>query len=186
MYHNGMHFQEDHFIVECIDPDTLEPMPDGERGELVLTSLTKEAMPILRYRTRDLATVDHSPCPCGRTGARMSRVVGRTDDMLIVRGANIFPSQIEEALLRIEGTAPQYVIEVNRPGALDEMTVRVEIRPQDFSDKMSQMQALRDRIATVLHSATGISINVELIEPQTLERSIGKAKRVIDNRDKTS
>ena len=179
---NGMHFQEDNFIVECINPDTLEPVAEGERGELVLTAINKEAMPILRYRTRDIATLDRTPCPCGRTGVRMSRVVGRTDDMLIIRGANVFPSQIEEALLRVEGTAPQYVIEVNRPGALDEVTVRVEMRPQDFSDKMSQVQALRDRIAAVLHATTGVSMNVELVEPQTLERSMGKAKRVIDNR----
>lgn len=179
---NGMHFQEDNFIVECINPDTLEPVAEGERGELVLTAINKEAMPILRYRTRDIATLDRTPCPCGRTGVRMSRVVGRTDDMLIIRGANVFPSQIEEALLRVEGTAPQYVIEVNRPGALDEVTVRVEMRPQDFSDKMSQVQALRDRIAAVLHATTGVSMTVELVEPQTLERSMGKAKRVIDNR----
>lgn len=182
MERNGMHFQEDNFIAECVNPDTLEPVADGERGELVLTAINKEAMPILRYRTRDIVTVDRTPCPCGRTGARMSRVVGRTDDMLIIRGANVFPSQIEEALLRVEGTAPQYVIEVNRPGALDEVTVRVEMRPQDFSDKMSQVQALRDRIAAVLHATTGVSMTVELVEPQTLERSMGKAKRVIDNR----
>ncbi|HOW18349.1 MAG TPA: AMP-binding protein, partial [Phycisphaerae bacterium] len=178
----GMHIQEDHFLVECLDPDTLEPVPEGEPGELVFTTLTKEAMPVIRYRTRDIASLDSSPCPCGRTGVRMSRVLGRTDDMLIIRGVNVFPSQIEEALLRVEGTAPHYLIEVDRPGTLDVVTVRVEIRSQDFSDKMSQMQALRDRIDREIHSITGIRVNVELVEPQTLERSAGKAKRVIDHR----
>jgi phenylacetate-CoA ligase len=179
-----MHIQEDHFLVECIDPDTLEPVPDGVRGELVFTAMTRQAMPIIRYRTRDIATLDHSPCPCGRTGVRMSRVVGRTDDMLIIRGVNVFPSQIEEALLRVDGTAPQYLIEVERPGALDEATVRVEIRPQDFSDKMSQMQELRNRLELEILRVTTIRMRVELVEPQTLERSAGKAKRVVDHRPK--
>jgi phenylacetate-CoA ligase len=179
-----MHIQEDHFLVECVDPETLEPVPDGEQGELVFTAMTKEAMPIIRYRTRDIARLDRSPCACGRTGARMSRVVGRTDDMLIIRGVNVFPSQIEEALLRVEGTAPQYMIEVSRPGAMDEVTVRVEMRSQDFSDKMSQIQNLRDRIQAMIQRVAGISVGVELVEPQTLERSAGKAKRVVDNRVK--
>ncbi len=180
--HCGMHIQEDHFIVECVNPQTLEPVADGEQGELVFTSLTKEAMPIIRYRTRDIASLDRTPCACGRTGVRMSRVVGRTDDMLIIRGVNVFPSQIEEALLRVEGTAPQYVIEIDRPGALDEVTVRVEIRPQDFSDEMRVMHALRDRIDREIQSVTGVRVNVELVAPQTLERSTGKAVRVIDHR----
>ena len=178
----GMHIQEDHFIVECIDPETLEPVKEGEKGELVFTSLTKEAMPIIRYRTRDIASLHCGPCPCGRTTVRMSRVVGRTDDMLIIRGVNVFPSQIEEALLRIEGTAPQYEIVVDRPGALDMVKVRVEIRPEDFSDTMSQMQHLREQIDREIQSITGIRMKVELVEPQTIERSMGKAKRVIDLR----
>ena len=178
----GMHIQEDHFIVECVDPKTLEAVKEGEAGELVFTTLTKEAMPVMRYRTRDIASLDHSPCACGRTGVRMSRVVGRTDDMLIVRGVNVFPSQIEEALLRVEGTAPHYVIEVDRPGALDDVVVRVEMRPQDFSDRMRQMQQLRDRIDREIHAITGIRVKVELVEPQTLERSMGKAVRVVDHR----
>jgi len=178
----GMHIQEDHFIVECVDPQTLEPVPDGQNGELVFTALTKEAMPLLRYRTRDIASLDRSPCPCGRTGARMSRVAGRTDDMLIIRGVNVFPSQVEEALLRVEGTAPHYLIEVDRPGSLDEVVVKVEIRPQDFSDRMRQMQQLRERIDQEIHSITGIRMKVELVEPQTLERSMGKARRVMDHR----
>ena len=180
--HCGMHIQEDHFIVECINPETLEPVAPGERGELVFTSLTKEAFPIIRYRTRDIAWLDPTPCECGRTGVRMSRVVGRTDDMLIIRGVNVFPSQIEEALLRVEGTAPHYLIEVDRPGNLDEVTVSVEIRPQDFSDRMRQMQALRERIDKEIHSVAGIRVHVKLVDPQALERSMGKAVRVIDHR----
>ena len=181
-YRTGMHIQTDHFLVECVDPETLEPVQPGECGELVFTAITKQAMPIIRYRTRDIASLDYSPCPCGRTTPRMSRVVGRTDDMLIIRGVNVFPSQIEEALLRVEGTAPHYLIEVDRPGVRDEVTVRVEMRPQDFSDKMSQMHKLRDRIDREIQAITGIRVNVELAEPQSLERSVGKAKRVIDHR----
>ncbi len=178
----GMHVAEDHFIVECLHPATLLPVPDGTVGELVFTSLTKEAMPVVRYRTRDLASLDRSPCPCGRTGARMSRVVGRSDDMFIVRGVNVFPSQIEEALLRVEGAAPHYVIEIARPGTLDEAVVRVEIRPRDFSDEMRQMVALRDRIDHEIHSITGIRMTIELVAPNALGRSEGKARRVIDHR----
>jgi phenylacetate-CoA ligase len=186
IYRNGMHIQEDHFLVECLDPETLEPVEDGEKGELVFTTLTKRAMPLIRYRTRDIASLNHAPCPCGRVGVRMSRVVGRTDDMLIIRGVNVFPSQIEEALLRVEGTAPQYLIEISRPGALDEAVVRVEIRPQDFSDKMSQMQALRERIEHEIMCITGVRMHVELVDPMTLERSVEKAKRVIDHRKSQS
>jgi phenylacetate-CoA ligase len=179
---NGMHISEDHFLVECVNPETLQAVPEGEKGELVFTSLTKEAFPVIRYRTRDIASLDAGACPCGRTGARMSRVVGRTDDMLIIRGVNVFPSQVEEALLKVEGTAPHYLIEVDRPGTMDEVTVRVEMRPQDFSDKMREMQALRERIDREIQSITGLRMNVELVEPQTLQRSAGKAKRVIDRR----
>jgi phenylacetate-CoA ligase len=181
-YRLGMHVSEDHFLVECVDPDTLARVPDGETGELVFTTLTKEAMPVLRYRTRDLASLDRSRCPCGRTGVRMSRVVGRSDDMLIIRGVNVFPSQIEEALLRVEGTAPHYLIEVSRPGSLDEAVVRVEIRPQDFSDEMRQMVELRDRIDREIHAVTGVRMTVELVAPNGLERSAGKARRVLDHR----
>ncbi|MCX5759152.1 MAG: phenylacetate--CoA ligase [Candidatus Hydrogenedentes bacterium] len=179
---SGMHIQEDHFIVECVDPETLDPVPDGEYGELVFTTLTKQAMPILRYRTRDIAAIELCPCECGRTTVRMSRVPGRTDDMLIIRGVNVFPSQIEEALLQVEGTAPHYLIEVDRPGTMDRITVKVEVRPEDFSDKMSAMQALHDAIDRRIHAITGIRVTIELVAPQTLERSAGKAKRVIDLR----
>ena len=178
----GMHVAEDHFLVECVHPETLEPVKDGETGELVFTTLTKEALPVLRYRTRDLAALDHSPCPCGRTGVRMSRVVGRSDDMLIIRGVNVFPSQVEEALLRVEGTAPHYLIEISRPGTLDEVAVKVEVRPGDFRDEMREMIELRDRIDREIHAVTGVRMTVELVAPNTLERSAGKAKRVLDHR----
>jgi phenylacetate-CoA ligase len=181
----GMHVSEDHFLVECLDPATLEPVPDGRVGELVFTSLTKEAMPVVRYRTRDLAALDRSPCRCGRTGVRMGRVVGRSDDMLIIRGVNVFPSQIEEALLRVEGTAPHYLIEVARPGTLDEAVVKVEVRPRDFRDAMREMVDLRDRIDHEIHSITGIRMKVELVAPNALARSEGKAKRVLDHRGGT-
>lgn len=179
---DGMHLQEDHFLVECIDPETLEPVDDYEYGELVITALTKEAIPVIRYRTRDFAALDRCACACGRTTARMSRVKGRTDDMLIIRGVNVFPSQIEEALLQVEGTAPHYLIEVSRPAALDEVVVRAEIEPGLFSDKMSDMQALHDSIDRRIQAITGIRAKVELVAPKTLERSVGKAVRVIDHR----
>jgi len=181
-YRDGMHVQEDHFLVECVDPDTLDPVDPGCPGELVFTTLTKEAFPLIRYRTRDIASLRSEPCPCGRTGVRMSRVTGRTDDMLIVRGVNVFPSQVETALLRVEGTAPHYLIEVRRPGAMDEVTVHVEVSPQTFSDRMSEMQALREQIVREIQSVTGLRMRVELVEPRTLERFSGKAKRVLDHR----
>ncbi len=182
LYRDGMHVQEDHFIVECLAPDTLEPVAPGESGELVFTSLTKQAMPIIRYRTRDIARLYPEPCPCGRVGVRMSRVIGRTDDMLILRGVNVFPSQVEEALLRVEGIAPHYMIEVDRPKQLDEVTVKVEVSPDSFSDKLSVMQEMHDRIDREIQTVTGIRMKVELVKPQTLERFIGKATRVIDHR----
>jgi phenylacetate-CoA ligase len=178
----GMHIAEDHFVVECLDPCTLGPVPDGSPGELVFTALTKQALPLPRYRTRDIATVDRRPCPCGRTTARMSRVLGRSDDMLVIRGVNVFPSQVEEALLRVEGTAPHYLIEVSRPGSLDEVVVQVEMRPESFSDEMRQMIALRDRIDHEIQAITGVRMTVELVAPGTLERSAGKARRLLDHR----
>ncbi|MBK9325311.1 MAG: phenylacetate--CoA ligase [Hydrogenophilales bacterium] len=179
---DGMHIQEDHFIVECLDPDTLDPVPEGEEGELVITALTKEAMPLLRYRTRDIARLNREPCACGRATARMSRVTGRTDDMLIIRGVNVFPSQIEEALLRVEGTTPHYMIEVERPATLDQLTVRVEVLPELLSDRMDRMQRLRDRIGKEILTVAGIRASVELAAPRTLERFVGKARRVVDKR----
>lgn len=181
----GMHLHEDHFLVECLNPDTLEPVAEGQVGELVITTLTKQAMPILRYRTRDLARLTSEPCACGRTSRRMSRVIGRTDDMLIIRGVNVFPSQIEEALLRVEGTQPHYLIEVDRPGTLDELAVHVEVRPEFFSDEMRKMQAIRDRIDREIHAIAGIRAKIHLVQPQSLARSEGKAQRVIDRRKLT-
>jgi phenylacetate-CoA ligase len=178
----GLHVFEDHFIAEIIDPATGKVLPCGETGELVFTTITKEAFPVIRYRTRDISRLSVSPCSCGRTHARMDRISGRTDDMLIIRGVNVFPSQIEEALLRVEGTAPHYLIEVARPGSLDEAVVKVEIRPRDFSDEMRQMVDLRDRIDHEIHSITGIRMKVELVAPHTLDRSEGKARRVLDHR----
>ena len=180
----GMHIQEDHFLVECIDPETLEPVEDYAYGELVFTALTRQAMPMIRYRTRDIASIDSCPCECGRTTRRMSRVVGRSDDMLIIRGVNVFPSQIEEALFQVEGTLPHYLIEVARPATLDQVTVKVEVRPEFFSDRMREMQALRERIDRKIQAITGIHAQVDLVAPQTIERSMGKAVRVIDHRGK--
>lgn len=179
---NGMHIQEDHFLVECLNPESLEPVEEGELGELVITTLTRRAMPLIRYRTRDLSSLDSCACACGRTTRRMSRLTGRTDDMLIIRGVNVFPSQIEEALLRVEGTAPHYLIEIDRPGSLDEATVHVEVRPQNFSDRMDRMQALHDRIDQEIYAITGLRVQVVLVGPQSLERFTGKARRVIDHR----
>lgn len=182
VYKNGMHISEDHFIVEVIDPTTLEPLPDGEVGELVFTSLTKEALPVIRYRTRDLARLTREPCLCGRTSARMSRVLGRTDDMLIIRGVNVFPSQIEGVLLEIEGTAPNYQIVIERQGTMDEATVEVEVAEGVFSDQAKRLYALREQIQRRLATVLGISVAVRLAEPRSIERSAGKAKRVIDKR----
>ncbi|MDR3232443.1 MAG: phenylacetate--CoA ligase [Planctomycetaceae bacterium] len=179
----GMHFQEDHFIVECLDSETLEAVPEGEAGELVISSISREAMPILRYRTRDIARLYSGRCACGRETLRMSRVIGRSDDMLIIRGVNVFPSQIEEALLAIEGTAPHYQIVLERPKTLDEVKVRVEIVQGLFSDKMTDMTHLKKRIALAVHQITGLHLEIELLPPMTLERFEGKAKRVIDNRN---
>ncbi len=181
-YQNGMHIQEDHFLFECVDPDTLKPVPDGSPGELVITSFAREAMPVLRYRTRDIACIINEPCPCGRTTRRMSRVIGRTDDMLIIRGVNVFPSQVEEALLAVEGAAPHYQIEVSRPKTLDEITVKVEVLPELFSDKLADMTHLKDRIVHAIAQITGLHMQVELLPPKSLQRFEGKAQRVVDLR----
>jgi phenylacetate-CoA ligase len=178
----GLHINEDLFLAEVIDSETLEPLPAGSAGELVLTSLTKEAFPVIRYRTRDITRITHEPCACGRTTARMERITGRTDDMLIVRGVNVFPSQIESVLLEIEGTAPHYQIVLSRNGSLDEIELQVEVSEGMFADEARKLYALRDRIAHRLGTVLGIGVGVKLAEPSTLERSEGKAKRVIDNR----
>ncbi|MBN2702825.1 MAG: phenylacetate--CoA ligase [Pontiellaceae bacterium] len=181
---DGMHISEDAFIVECINPETLEPVAPGEEGELVFTSLCKEAMPIIRYRTRDIASLNPEPCACGRTTVRMSRVTGRSDDMMIIKGVNVYPSQIEQALLRVDGTAPHYQIEIDRPDRRDIVTVKVEMTEKSFSASMKEMQELRERIDHAIHGITGLRMNVELVSPNTLDRFVGKAQRVVDHRKK--
>ena len=181
---DGMHIAEDAFIVECINPETLEPVEPGEEGELVFTSLCKEAMPIIRYRTRDIAAINPEPCACGRTSVRMSRVTGRSDDMLIIKGVNVYPSQVEQALLRVEGTAPHYMIEVDRPDRKDVVTVRVEVTEGIFSSSIKDMQEVKDKIDRAIQSTTGLRMNIELVSPNSLDRFVGKAQRVVDHRKK--
>jgi phenylacetate-CoA ligase len=175
--HGGAHVNEDHFLVEVVDPESGEPGPDGEVGELVFTTLTKEALPLLRYRTGDLASVTREPCACGRTFARMSRVVGRTDDMLIIRGVNVFPSEIERALLAIPELAPHYQLLVERPGHLDELTVQTELREGEPGG-----ERLQGLVEERLGRALGLTARVDLGEPGTIARSEGKALRVVDKR----
>lgn len=181
---NGLHVQEDNFIVEVIDPDTLEPVPEGEKGELVFTSLTKEGFPIIRYRTRDVSSIIKEPCSCGRTSVRISRLSGRTDDMLIIRGVNVFPSQIENILFEQGRTEPHYMLVVDRVNNLDVLTVKVEVSQSVLaSDEVRRLEQLESEITAALQSGLGISVKVKLVEPKTLDRSEGKAKRVIDNRN---
>ncbi len=178
----GLHINEDHFLVEVMNPETLEPVPQGETGELVITTLTKEAFPMIRFRTRDLTRLIPGECSCGRTFVRMERVKGRTDDMLIVKGVNVFPSQIESVLFEIEGTEPHYQIVIERRGAIDEMTVLVEVSEEIFFDEMKKQNELINLIKQRLFSELGINVDVKLVEKKTLERFEGKAKRVIDKR----
>jgi phenylacetate-CoA ligase len=180
---NGLHINEDLFYPEIINPDTGEPVPMGEKGELVFTTLTKEGTPLLRYRTRDITFFIDEPCSCGRTTVRMHRLFGRTDDMLIVRGVNVFPSQIEQALIEIEGAEPQYLIILSRGDShLDEIELQVEVKKEFFSDETKNLENLRNKITNVMKSKLQIGMKVKLVEPKTIERSMGKAKRVIDNR----
>jgi phenylacetate-CoA ligase len=180
---NGLHVNEDLFYPEIIDPATGKPVPHGEKGELVFTTLTKEGTPLIRYRTRDITLLMTGDCPCGRTTVRMHRLFGRTDDMLIIRGVNVFPSQIEQALFEIEGTEPQYLIIVDRGAAhLDELELQVEVKQEFFSDETRVLEALQKKIEGVMKSKLQIFVKVKLVEPKTIERSIGKAKRVIDKR----
>ncbi len=179
---NGLHINEDHFIAEIIDPETLEPVEPGEIGELVITTLTKEGFPVIRYRTRDLTRFVPGPCPCGRTSRKMSRVLGRTDDMLIIKGVNVFPTQIESVLLDIEGTQPHYRIIVERENHMDKATVMVEVVESIFFDEMKKQRTLVEKIKRRLASELGISVDVRLVEEKTLERFEGKGQRVIDRR----
>ena len=181
-FQKGMHINEDHFIPEIIDPETLEPVNPGEIGELVFSTVTKEGMPILRYRTRDLTRLNYEKCACGRTLVRMEKCMGRTDDMLIIRGVNVFPSQIESVLLEMSETEPHYLLIIEREETLDVVKLMVEVQEQFFSDEIKQLEALRKKITDKIQSALGISIQVKLVEPKTIERTAGKAKRVIDKR----
>ena len=179
---NGLHINEDHFLLEILDPITLEPVPEGEVGELVITTLTKEAFPMIRYRTRDLTRFIPGPCACGRTMRRMQRVMGRSDDMLIIKGVNVFPMQIETVLFEVEGVEPHYQIIVDRENHTDRITVLVEVMESIFFDEMKKQRMVIDRIKSRLASALGLQVEVKLVEEKTLERYEGKAKRVIDRR----
>jgi phenylacetate-CoA ligase len=179
----GLHIFEDHFIPEIIDPSTGKVLPYGETGELVFTTITKEAFPVIRYRTRDISRLTASPCSCGRTHMRMDRISGRTDDMLIIRGVNVFPSQIEEVLMTIEGVEPHYQLIVSRDGSLDLLEVQVEVNEAIFSDEIKALETLSKRIEHEIKDLLGVSTEVKLVEPKTIQRSEGKAKRVIDKRN---
>ncbi len=181
-HQNGLHVNEDHFIPEIIDPNTGEVLPEGVTGELVFTTVTKEGLPLVRYRTRDLTSLNYEKCECGRTLVRMAKCSGRSDDMLIIRGVNLFPSQVETVLLEISETKPHYRIVVDRVNNLDILTVEVEVEEEFFLDKISQLQMVKQKIQHNLESSLGISVQVRLVEPKTIERSEGKSVRVIDNR----
>jgi phenylacetate-CoA ligase len=178
----GMHIHEDHFLPEIIDPETLEAVAPGEMGELVFTTITKEGIPLIRYRTRDLTRLIYDRCDCGRTLVRMVKCKGRSDDMLIIRGVNVFPSQIETVLLQMSEVEPHYLLIIEREGTLDTVTLMVEVQEQFFSDEVKKLQELRMKITKQLESVLGISVNVKLVEPKTIERTAGKAQRVIDKR----
>ena len=178
----GMHIFEDHFLPEIIDPDTGEVLPPGEQGELVFTTLTKEAFPIIRYRTKDISRLIYEECACGRTLVRMEKVTGRTDDMLIIRGVNVFPSQVEHVLMSVEGVEPHYQIVVDRTGNLDTMSVQVEVSENLFSDEIRKLEKLTNTIQREIKDLLGVTCKVQLVEPKTIQRSEGKAQRVIDNR----
>ncbi len=179
---SGLHIWEDHFIPEIINPETGEPVADGERGELVITTITKQGIPLIRYRTRDITSITREPCRCGRTHARIARMSGRSDDMLIIRGVNVFPSQIESILVRVEGVEPHYLLIVDRKDNLDTLVVQVEVNEGIFSDEIKVLQVLSRKIEKEIKDMLGVTCTVKLVEPKTIQRSEGKAKRVQDNR----
>jgi phenylacetate-CoA ligase len=179
---HGLHIFEDHFYPEIIDPESGEVLPDGAEGELVLTTLSKQAMPMIRYRTRDITAIIPEPCGCGRTLRRIHRIGRRSDDMIIIRGVNVFPSQIEAALLAVEGTLPHYRILLTREHGLDQMTVEIEVTPEVLSDQVRVIEDMRERLAQAIERILGIRVGLRLVEPHSIERSQGKAKRVIDQR----
>jgi phenylacetate-CoA ligase len=182
-YKQGMHIWEDHFLAELVDPASGEPLPYGEQGELVLTALTKEALPVIRFRTHDLVTLTPGECRCGRNFVRMSKIHGRTDDMLIIRGVNVFPTQIESALLAINGVEPYYQIIVDREHHLDELEIWVEVSEAIFSDEVRVLKEMEERVRAEMNSVLGISTRIKLVEPRTITRTEGKARRVIDRRE---
>ena len=182
IYHKGLHVNEDHFFPEILNPDTLAPCAEDETGELAFTTLTKEGIPLLRYRTRDLTSISYAKCECGRTTARLSRFKGRSDDMLIIRGVNVFPSQVEAALLEMGETSPHYMMIVDRVNNLDTLEVQVEVDEAFFFDRLGELDNLTKKIAHVLQQAIGLAVKVKLVEPNTIERSMGKAVHVIDKR----
>lgn len=182
IYHKGLHVYEDHFLPEIVSSETLLPVPEGETGELVFTTLTKEGIPLIRYRTKDLTSISYDKCECGRTLARISRFKGRSDDMLIIRGVNVFPSQIEAALLEMSGTTPNYFMIVDRVNNLDTLEVQVEVEERFFSDEIKELERLNKQIVHTIQQAIGLAVKVTLVEPKTLERSMGKAVRVLDKR----
>ena len=182
---DGLHIFEDHFYPEIVDPETGRVLREGEEGELVLTTLSKEAMPMIRYRTRDITALIPEPCPCGRSLRRMRRISRRSDDMMIVRGVNVFPSQVEAAMLSVEGTLPHYQIILTRQHGLDQMEVQVEVTAETFSDRIGAMEELYEKIADAVEHVLGIRVKVTLVEPHTIQRSEGKARRVIDRRSES-
>ena len=173
---------EDHYFPEIIDPHTLQPVKPGQTGELVFTHLTKEGMPLLRYRTKDLTALHYDTCSCGRTLVRMDRILGRSDDMLIIRGVNVFPTQIESVILEMPEFEPHYLLTIDRQNNTDTMELKVEVREDCYSDEINKMLALKKKLTSRLQSVLGLGVNVKLVEPRSIERSVGKAKRVIDNR----
>ena len=179
---NGLHIWSDHFYPEIIDPETLQPLPDGQEGELVITTLTKEGIPLIRYRTRDITRILPGNCPCGRTHPRIQKIKARTDDMLIIKGVNVYPSQIETVLLGIDGVAPHYKLIVDRVGSLDDLTVLVELSENASFDKISALEALSKKITAKLESVIGIYAKVRIVEPKSLGRTEGKSSRVEDRR----
>lgn len=178
----GLHVFEDHYYPEIINPETGEQVAAGEKGELVVTCITKECIPLIRYRTRDITHLIEEPCACGRTSRRMARISGRTDDMLIIRGVNVFPSQIESVLMQVEGIEPHYEIHVEREGTLDQLEIKVEVSQEIFSDEIRKLEGLQARIKGEIRSTLGLGAKITLVEPKSIERSLGKAKRVFDRR----
>jgi phenylacetate-CoA ligase len=179
----GLHIAEDHFIAEIIDPQSGKVLDDGSTGEMVITTISKEALPLIRYRTRDLTAIDRNICDCGRTHARMKKVLGRSDDMVIIRGVNVFPSMVESVLLNIPGVEPHYLLIVERRGTLDQLEIQVEVSEKLFSDEVRKLEELGALIGKEMESALGINAKIRLVEPKSIQRSEGKAKRVIDRRN---